>query len=481
MDYTFLKEKQAKDLRSSRIKLIALLVILVLVVAAIIRYPSRGQVNTKEEPVSQKATTALKATTEQGKEPIDIRGKGETEVPAIPQASVLEQIQDRHSDLEPAPFFYMLHLVAQDKPDGLKAQAKKGIDWNVFWDKPETLRGEPVEIRGTLIRSWHQTLGKNPLTWNGKPVAEVWGYRLRAEGAPRESHGYFFDVYSIEKLHGAIQDDHLVAYGRFLKARTLEASTYKEADLNAAVAVVPRFEPLTYLDDPKPPAPIVQDGPVELRALYYLLKRVMAIPFQQLKASAATQLTQVDFVSHPEDYFGKPVALRGQLLRCQRMGLDENPLRLDSIYRGYIVDIDHGINTFYCLNIPEGLRLKDEVRLYGLFLKKWTYTNERGQETTSPVFVAQAIVQVEIAQDRTLHVVLAAMIGIIAVLLVIAHFRNRRQVRAEAEARRQRDLAHVPQNLNEVARRVLAEAHGEDPAPKAPDKPTQPPEPEKKP
>ena len=481
MDFTFLKEKQAKDLRGSRIKLVAMLAILVLIIAAVIKYPPRRTIPKEGDPVGTevvkedakgilgpaegKAPPVIQATPKEGVEPA-----------AIPPATVLQQIHDQHSDLEPAPFFYMLHRVSQDQYEELKAQAKKGLDWNTLWDRPASLRGEPVEIRGTLIRSWRQGLAKNPLN-----LSEVWGYRIRAEGAPRESQGYIFDVYSIEKLYGALPYDHMVTYGRFLKARTLEPDHYVDPEFHAAVVVTPRFEPLTYLDAPEPPQPIVQEGRPEARAIYYLLKRAETVPFLELKATALKGLSLVDFTNHADRYLGKPVLLRGELLRCQRTALSENPLHLDAAYYGQIVDIDHTMNTFYCLNIPEGLRLKDEVVLYGFFLKRWTYTSQGEREITSPIFVAQCIVKVLVSQDRTLVVVLVAMFTLIALLLVIAHFRARGQQLVDAEARRQRDIERAPKNLNEVARRILTDLHGEDPSPKPQDPPPQPPAPEQKP
>ncbi len=470
MDPSFLRESQARTLRSGRFKLVLMavgLVVLVLCMAQLARRAAAPRAGDGDEPrpVGKQLSTDVP--------PVDMGGEGkEPGVLAVPPDQlgerfefmrtddVYKRISDQDTTLEPGPFFRLLYVVSQDEPEALKAAAS-AVEWKTLWERPAEARARPLTLRGTVVRLWRQPLGENPMG-----LEEVWAYRVRAEGAPQESQGHLYDVYAVEKLRGALRHDKVAACGRFLKPQIIEPDSERflqDPDLHVAVCVVRRFEPLTYLDEPDVPQPVRDGTRPEARAFYYLLKRAREAPFDQLEARARSGLTYLDFANNPDRHRGKPVVVQGELRRCVRMALPENVLGVPDVYYGQLVDADRKMNTFYVVHVPEGVHLKDPVQCYGYFLKNWTYVSQGSQVLSCPVFVGQRLVVVEYEPSYTLEVVLGAIVVATVVVLFVAYLRDRQRQAALAEARRQRQLARIPDHLDDVGRRVSAAARGDEP------------------
>jgi hypothetical protein len=228
----------------------------------------------------------------------------------------------------------------------------------------------------------------------------------------------------------------------------------RDPDLHVAVAIARRLEPLGYFDDPEPPEPIVEGNRPEARALYWLIDRVRQIPFKELRETANDKVTATELKLRPEEYRAKPIVIRGQLRRIVRMPLDENPLGLDYVYYGQVVDADSEFHTFYCLQIPEGIRRKEGVALYGLYFKNWVYVSEARNEVTSPVIVAQRMLLLVAGKDYTTEIILGVVAIATVTVLFIGHARERARMLKAAQFRRQRELGRIPKNLNSVARQL---------------------------
>ena len=473
MDPSLLRESQARKVRAGRIKLILMVAALVVLITCMGRLAQRW--GSERPPEGEERQTVSKQLSTDippvdlgavGKEPQTLAvGPGDLDKRFQFMASddVLEQISDQDTTLEPGPFFRMLYVVSQDKHETLKAAAKADVDWKTLWSKPDAARGQPLVIRGTVVRLWRQALGENPMK-----LKEVWAYRIRAEGAPQDSQGHLYDIYAIEKLRGALRYDKVAACGRFLKTQIIEPESERfleDPDLHTAVCIAKRFEPLTYLGQPDLPQPVRDGTRPEARAFYYLLHRSRDVPFEKLEADARSGLTYLDFSNNPDRHRGKPVVIQGELRRCVRMALPENILGVADVYYGQIVDADRKMNTFYVVDVPEGVHLKDPVLCYGYFLKNWTYVSQHNQVLSCPVIVGQRLLVLEYQRSYTLEIVVGAIIVVTVVLLFYAHLRDRERHRVLAEARRERQLARVPDNLNDVAHRVFAHARGDQPTP----------------
>lgn len=468
MDPSTRRQSQARKLRSERTKLILMAAALVVLVLAMVqlarRSASRGPAETERgKAVSPEVSTETPpmdlGTTSEEPATLDVSPDelGE-DFQYMTSDAAYQLISDQDTTLEAKPFLRLLYVVNQEDPEELKAAAKPR-EWKTLWEKPQTLRAKPLVVEGTITSIQPVKLPENPLG-----LDKVWRYRIRAEDAPMDSQGHIYDVHTIEKLRGALRHDHVTAYARFLKAQIIEPQSVRflqDPDLYVAVCVARRLEPLTYLEKPELPEPIRDGSRPEARAFYYLLHRVRQTSFAQLEAQAREGLTYLDFRNHPERYRGEPVVIRGELRRCVRMALPENILGVKSVYYGQIVDADRAINTFYVTDIPERLHLKDAVRCYGYYMKNWTYVSQGNEVLTCPVFVGKRLVVLEYQPSYTLEIVLGIIVVVTAVALFWAYVRDRERQREVAEARRERQLARVPGNLNEVARRRSAQARGE--------------------
>ena len=473
-----LRERHQQLMRASRIKLIAMIVVLFIVIVAMWelnrrakRSPDQAASTAQEQQGGEEATPAKKpqvdtkghTTLPEGEGPdaeplapakgpaklAAQKAGAEEKPPAAPDPKVLEQVIDQNLELERGPFLYMLHLVAQDTPEKLRAEADTTSPWTALWENGSAFRGKAVRVSGELAQTWDLSLPENPTG-----LTKAYAYRVRVENAPVGSKGHFYDVYTMEKLKGALPRDRVAAFGRFLKPMVSEAPRLDDPDFHVAVVLARALERPTYLDDPKMPGPVVDGNRAEARPLYWLLKRAQEAPFEELKVRANRKLTHLDFVTRPESYRGKPVAVTGQLRRLIRIALPENLLGMTDVYYGQIADIDRQMNTFYCLEVPEGVHENDPVILYGYFLKKWTYSSIGSYEVHSPVLVAKRMLVVdygEAGSGYALEIALAAVFGVTALALAVALTLSRRRDRKLADARRQREFERAQAKLHAAA------------------------------
>lgn len=513
MDSSFLRDQQARGMRTVRLRVGLMVILLVGVVYAMYRFgqqspredtfePDRPAVGRKVVESRLEVSGVDPAAGGKAPEPLTLSDEIIAQkFPFLKDPKVFDAIEDQGTDLEPNPFFTLLHRVAQETPEQLKAEAEKTgkLDWSTLWDKGKEIRGKAIPLTGRIVRVLPRSLGQNP---TGLPQLTM--YRIRAEGQETRDEGQapeedaegpkadepeqpienqkpaienpdsppvqLFEVYTLEKLHGALPYDRVVTYGRFLKAQTIPPEPQhllEDPDLQVAVLLARRLEPLTYLKDPEPPEPIVEGNRAEARALYWFLQRTLDVPAAELQKQAKTSLTYVDLTTQPERYRGTPVALVGEVRALTRIRLRENPLHLADVFYGQIVDGNLKMNTFYCHQIPDGIRLKDSVVLYGYFMKNWEYTSRDRELIKSPVFVGKHLRRLEYQRNYSFDIAVAVVALILLFILLYLHQREYAQQVAILEARQQRQLERAPKNLNEVARR-LARAAGHAPTPAPP-------------
>jgi hypothetical protein len=486
MDPSFLRQKHTRQMRANRFKLGLMIVLLIGVLYGMFHL---GQQYVTEEPsgepvvgqkiVSQKLPVKDIESAE-GREAGSPLAVADEEMAKkfnfLDEPKTLEQVEPQSTDIEPAPFFYLLYQVHKDAQDELKqaAEERGRAEWETLWDKGGDLRGKPIEVSGRIVSIRTQRLGKNPLGMKRLTV-----YRIRRDGAteeeadvpetaeppaearedasPEEPLIQLVDLYAIEKLHGALRNDHVTACGRYLKAQTIPPEPERlleDPDLHVAVVVAKQLQPLTYLDDPEPPGPIVQGNRPEARAFYWFLNQAMDTDLKSLRKTARENLTFVDLTTQPERYRGTPIALTGGLRNLHRIRLPENPLQLKDVFYGQVVDADLKMNTFYCLEIPEGIRLKDEVVILGYFMKTWGYTSRDNRLVASPVIVGKTMQKIRFERDYTYEIVLCIIFAVVIIIMLAAYFRERNRQLVADEARRERQRQRMPKNLNELARRA---------------------------
>lgn len=464
----FLRERRERQLRAGRRKLIIMVFLLVGLVVVMFELGRQGgtffsrkaeERSHEDEPdlSQQKAVSAPKGELPDfgsyGKPSQELalsQEEIEKKYPTLADPRVLELILDQDTVVEPAGFFYLLYQVFRESQDHLRSEAQTDYDWETFWRKAPSVRTRAFLVKGRVVKIWRQPLGKNPMG-----LREVWAYRIRElEVPPDHPEGHLYDVYAIKKLKGALPWDDVKVYARFLKAQTLEPKEPRDPELHTAVFIAREFEPLTYIDEPEMPGPVVEGNRPEARAFYWLVKRAMETPLETLRAEGKRNLTYLDFLNRPERYRAGPVVIYGELRRMIRVKLPENILDLPDIFYGQIADSDRKVNTFYSLEVPEGVHLKDPVRIYGYFMKNWTYLARGGHEVTSPVFVAKAlrVVPYPVAESHTIEGIFLAVVGVTGIVVFVIVLRERARDRALAEQRRQRRLERVRDTLSQLSR-----------------------------
>jgi len=474
--WRFLRERRERQLQAGRRKLIIMAILLVGLVIVMFELGREGSslIGQRSEAKFRAQEPALGHQKPKSPPPREFPNFGSygkpspelalseeeiaKEYPVLTEPRVLDLILDQDTVVEPAPFFYLLYQVFRESQDHLRSEARTDYEWEVFWTRAPSVRAQAFLVEGRIVKIWRQPLGKNPMG-----LEEVWAYRLRAHKAPVHLPGHLYDVYSMKKLKGALVWDDAKVYGRFLKAQTIEPSVRGDPELHVAVFIAREFEPLTYLSDPQMPGPVVEGNRPEARAFFWLVKRAMDVPLERLRAEGKTGLTYLDFLNRPAEYRARPVIIYGELRRMIRVKLPENILDLPDIYYGQIADTARKINTFYCLDVPEGVHLKDPVRIYGYFMKNWRYVARGGHEVTSPVFVAKALRVVPFSTEGsyTIEGIFLAVVGVTGIVIFVVVLRERARDRALAEERRQRRLARVKDTLGELSRhRASAEGQG---------------------
>ena len=489
---SFVEEKRATGLRNARFRLGLAVVLLGGLLYGMFRLSQsrrRGEIDeTKRPRFSQKLTAerlpiagidpaAGGAVPPQiGVDPAEV---GE-QFAFMTDPKTLDEVFDKGDEIEPGPFFYMLYRVFRDTPEQLAAEAQETgqVAWTDLWEKAKDYRGKALTVSGRVVKIWTQPLGKSPMG-----LEQAAAYRIRSEEAQAQGRTELYDVYALKKLYGALLYDQVTVTGRFLKAQTVapEGGRLDDPDLHVGVVVAREFEPLTYLKDPDPPGPIVDCNRPEARPFYWYLNRAGEASVEEIRAVDPTPPTYMDLTLQADRYRGTKVALRGELASLTRRQLPENPLGLKEVFFGQILGgyaedpdrRDRKMNSFYCHSVaPGGVRLGDPVVVYGYFFKIWSYPSKGRELVDSPVIVGQYMAKMEFEDDYTFEIMLVVLAGVTLSVLLVAFHRERARRARVAEARRRRELARLPQNLNEAARRL---AHAGDPAP--PSEPDDAPEP----
>ncbi|MBM4047835.1 MAG: hypothetical protein FJ279_22245 [Planctomycetes bacterium] len=183
----------------------------------------------------------------------------------------------------------------------------------------------------------------------------------------------------------------------------------------------------------------VQDQePLEKEPFYYLLRRVREMTHEELDSLRDPAITFDSYVDTPDRCRGKVHQVMGTLFRLQPTPLPaDNPTGLPTLYEGQIVDRDVNMFSFYVLEEPGNVRLKeDSVLLNGVFLKVIAYKARSGQFHASPLLIGKRLVKVPQQHPRggtatgwatVMWIGLAAVVAAIAAVALMATVNARRQ------------------------------------------------------
>jgi hypothetical protein len=151
----------------------------------------------------------------------------------------------------------------------------------------------------------------------------------------------------------------------------------------------------------------------ESPAYYSLLEHVRCVPAAALAKAARSLLlerrassreyadrppsefpTFVDMIDHPDEYRGRPVTLRGHVIRLVKYPAGPNNAGIDTLYEAWLVS-EHSQqhpSTIICTEIPEGMPIGEElidgVSVSGYFFKLHTYPSRDKQVRFAPLILA---------------------------------------------------------------------------------------------
>jgi len=138
----------------------------------------------------------------------------------------------------------------------------------------------------------------------------------------------------------------------------------------------------------------VKDGAlIEPQPLYWLLREVEdKYPADDVFMKRAPMTSLEELKAKPQDFRGKPVAVRGSIVRVERSSLPENPSGIRVVLDGDIVDPAHGMCSFLTTRIVP-VANGSTVELRGLFMKLVSYKTMDGRTELVPlVLVSQPLV-----------------------------------------------------------------------------------------
>lgn len=357
--------------------------------------------------------------------PITTQGKEELREEVVPSPEVekfsaedLLEVKDGTTRIE-AKALWALFSEALKLP-----RVEKGTDvvWSDLKSSPVKYRGMLVRIRGTIYRMGQRELAKNILN-----LSSIWW------GIMGDEQRNLFAFYLTEKPRGFVVNDKAVVNAYFLKSWLYQKEEFKSEMM---VIVGRNFEPPSYLNDPSVLDTVVEGNRPEMKPLNYLISLVRRTPFSEGKKKAQ-DVPWLELVNDPEEYRGKFVRLDGQLLLCKPVVPDFYPdPELKKIYWGLIIGEKFHIFTFYALSKPKELVDRQPVRLYGAFLKNWTYTARNNVEQISPVVVTRYLVPVERTGIHPFVYVVTAVLVVTIALLGLGAYLDRRGERVYRELRR---------------------------------------------
>jgi len=371
--------------------------------------------------------------------------------------------------LEDAPYGRTLHsyafyyLLYQMKTADLAALAKHARPAARPEEMADRKPGAAVSLTGTIV-GW---AAKDDLRTPGGEVAGATYYGI--EG----SNGTVYDVYTVLPMSGLTRADRVHVIGRFLRLWRDEPEGAEGGDRGppTPVIIARAVDGSHYLNDPVS-LTRVKDGTFgrEGKGLYYLANQVRGLTQEQLKARADTDLDPEQLVAAPAAARGKAVVAEGAIMRIREVELGPNIAGLERYY-WTILRTRSGIPFWvFTLEEPQGLRERQPVRAYGLFLKLGKYESKDKYERTALLAVGRRLVPLAYKDSSALVWPILAVGAAVVVVLVIATRIERRRSRAVAEHVRGLSAAGRPRDLDAVGRAVASRArHTKDKLRETPD------------
>ncbi|MHC5212225.1 MAG: hypothetical protein ACYTG2_16020 [Planctomycetota bacterium] len=353
-------------------------------------------------------------------------------------ADVRDTTRTERATLEPDATGHLLDQSARLLWGDLEQLGLERADWEELVERGAEHRGRPFWTLGTL--AWVERLPPGPFAYavRGEVVGEdgrSWNMVVVNEpldlvpGDFVKLAGFFLKHYDMPRPDRSVSSGPLIVGNELLRsAPRIEPVMSLRPDLFARVHD-------QGLGESSRPV----EGPEFYEALSYIRhapEDVVFPPDQEIIEYRASDLRE-----HSESFRGQVVRVSGTLAWAEKIPLGprgENPLGIPFIWKLWLTS-PWGPALVYTFDEPGDIRLRQDIAdADGLYFRRYSYENSRGQAQIAAVVLARRVTRFEVQPNEWLPVVIKITIGIVIIVCILLYLGNRRDREDEQAARKKR-------------------------------------------
>ncbi|MEW6746328.1 MAG: hypothetical protein AB1486_26600, partial [Planctomycetota bacterium] len=421
MDKTRLQQLGGGVSGGEKARIVAMLVLFVLVLAAFIYLQGM------RKPAAELEAPYWEPVTDSEPIPEVTRLPG-AQVDPAQLARVADDRLETRVQRDAEAYQYLLRETRKLVPGDMELLGAQPPEYEKLLQDPAAFRGKAMVVKGTLEAIW---------VYRGNDEPEYRGL-LR----DRLGHLYFFTVIHPPEV---IEGDVIKIEGFFFKLFAYQDDKQETLDNlpyivgKTAVRSFLPWDPVTSVDPTLLEA--VRDDSLrnmdvlEQEPLCHLLSYSLNVDTEAF-AAAARQVRHADLMKDPGSLRGSAICLTGsfQLKWPKLLGPNgENPLGIRTVWHALLWQ--GGRHLTYLISakpFPDWVQARDYVWVVGLFLKRHAWESKREGVVTGPVVIVQNIVPWEAPQriiDPAVVLVVAGLVGFVLLGILVSVFVDRRSAR----------------------------------------------------
>lgn len=133
----------------------------------------------------------------------------------------------------------------------------------------------------------------------------------------------------------------------------------------------------------------------ENEAFFTLLRALRVTPLDRLAAQSTGPVAYTQLLQQPQAYRGELVTLAGHVRRAFRLPAARNNLGIQHLYQTWLEPADRSEPVVIYLaelprGFPEGMELREQVRVHAVFFKRWPYRAASGMRS-APLLLGKTL------------------------------------------------------------------------------------------
>lgn len=365
-----------------------------------------------------------------------------------------------------------LHLIKEARrllPGDMELLGVSLCDSEALLADPGAHRGKPLSVKGNL--QWWETESFQDFKLFRGYITTLKGEYIYfttlsmsediAIGDVVKLQGFFFKIFSFTLP----EDGTRVSEAPFIVGRSLISTFYD-------------MDPVTELDMDLLDTIYdysLEDSTREFREkpLFHILSYVHNMSDETFASIEFPDTLAAEVLFKASTYRGKPVTVAGHPIwtRTRLLGPGgENPLGMDKVFHGILLNHKGGFCYYIALDIPIWLTsdYKELINIKGFFLRNYSYVTRKGTPQSAPVIVVRGFEKFDYPEDNTMLYVTFFIIGLTALIVGFFFFTVFVDRKRSKEYR-----ARYIENKKKLLRRAMDEAAstGAGPKPSGEDRP----------